>query len=158
MEKKTYSKPTISAQRFEPQEYCVPCGDGATEVTYYFMCDCEVGSYVWLETNEKAGLQAKTETNFFSREQGVWNRTDNNYDLTWASRESRWGNFSPCRQRHQVTVPAGTSIDDIFPHGYVSYYTTGRNATPVRVWTDGGTNTHVTTHLDQSSYTPHNPS
>ena len=122
------------------------------------MCDCEVGSYVWLETNGTPGLQAKTEINFFGREQGVWNRTDTDYDFTWASRESRWGNFEPCRAKHQVTVDAGTSIDDIFPLGYVSYYTTGRNATQVRVWTDGGKNTHVTTHLDSSSYTPHNPS
>lgn len=158
MEKKVYSKPIMMIETFVPQEYCAPCGDGATEVTYYFMCDANYGSYVWLETNGTPGLQAKTETNFFGREQGVWNRTDNDYDLTWASRESRWGNFSPCGEKHTVTVPKGTPIDDIFPHGYTSYYTTGRNATPVRVWTDGNTNTHVTSQLNSSEFTPHNPS
>ena len=157
LEKKNWISPRTGFQEFVPNEYCAPCGDGTTEVTYYFMCDCKVGSYVWLETNGTAGLQAKTETNF-GLEQGVWNRTDNRYDLTWASRERRWGNFRPCGERHTVTVPKGTPIDDIFPYGYTSYYNTGRNATPVRVWTDNGTNTHVTTHLDASEYTPHNPS
>ena len=156
--KKQWGKALVGVQRFVPQYCQTPCGDGTTMVTYYFMCDCEAGHYVWLETNGTPGLQAKTETNFFGREQGVWNRTDNDYDLTWASRESRWGNFQPCEERHTVTVPAGTSVDDIFPYGYTSNYTTGRNATLVRVWTDNETNTHVTTHLDSSSYTPHNPS
>ena len=156
--KKIYEKPVMLAELFVPNYFCAGCGDGTTEVTYYFMCDSEVGSYVWLETNGEAGLQAKTETNYMGRQQGVWNRTDTDYDFTWASRESRWGNFAPCGKTHKVTVPKGTPIDDIFPMGYASFYTTGRNATPVRVWTDGGTNTHTSTHLDATEYTPHNPS
>ena len=35
----------------------------------------------------------KLKTNFFGREQGVWNRTDTNYDFTWASRERQMGNL-----------------------------------------------------------------
>ena len=158
MAKKVYGKPLMFAEEFVPQEYCAPCGDGTTEVTYFFMCNANVGSYIWLETNGTPGLQAKTETNWFGRQQGIWNRTDNSYDLTWASRESNWGSFDPCRKTHTVTVAKGTPIDDVFPMGYASYYTTGRNAQQVRVWTDEGTNTHVTTQLSSSEYTPHNPS
>lgn len=156
--KKQWGKALVGVQRFVPQYCQTPCGDGTTKVTYYFMCDCESGSYVWLETNGIAGLQAKTEENWMGRQQGVWNRTDNDYDLTWASKEANWGSFEPCRKKHTVTVDKGTSIDAVFPMGYTSYYTAGRNATPVRVWTDNGTNTHVTTHLNTSEYTPHNPS
>ncbi len=155
MEKKIYERPVMQVEAFVANHYCSTCGDGPTEVTYDFKCDGEVGGYVWLETNGTPGLQAKTETNFFGREQGVWNRTDANYDFTWASRESRWGNFTPCGETHSVTVPAGTSIDNVFPQGYASYYTTGRNAMNVRVWTDSGRNTHVTTQLHEHEFTPH---
>ena len=82
MAKKVYGKPLMFAEAFIPQEYCAACGNGTTMVTYYFMCDASTGSYVWLETNGTPGLQAKTEINYMGRPQGVWNRTDYNYDFT----------------------------------------------------------------------------
>ncbi len=155
MEKKIYEKPTMQVEAFVANHYCSGCGDGPTEVTYAFKCDSRAGSYVWLETNGTPGLQAKTETNWMGRPQGVWNRTDTNYDFTWASKESNWGEFSPCNRTHSITVTKGTPIEDVFPMGYASQYTTGRNATSVRVWTANGTNTHVTTQLHESEFTPH---
>ena len=155
MTKMCWNNPAVEVQQFVPQYCQTPCGDGETMVTYYFQCDGDRGSYIWMETNGTPGLQAKTTTNIFGREQGVWNRTDNLYDFTWASRESNWGTFTPCGQTHQVTVSKGTSIDDVFPLGWESQYTTGRNASQVRIWTAGGTNTHVTAQLTTDEFTPH---
>ena len=153
--KMIWGNPELEVQKFVPQYCQTPCGDGTTMVTYHFKCDGDHGAYVWEETNGIPGLQAKTETNIFGRPQGVWNRTDSSYDFTWASRESKWGTYSPCGRTHDVTVPKGTSIDDVFPLGYESDYTSGRNASLVRIWKQGGTNTHVTSQLTTEEFTPH---
>ena len=164
MEKKTYSKPVMSAQRFEPQEYCVPCGDGATEVTYYFMCDGGFGNTpydAWLDDNPKNGsLDGEWVRNWQGRYQ--WGNGDS--WLTYYHNYSVWY-FHSCQERHEVTVPAGTNIDNIFPFGFIQQKSTnsdGHNTgavIPVRLWRgDSGSEIHATRQLNSSSFTPHNPS
>lgn len=150
MEKKNYKRPIMQIEEFVANHFIAACSEVQTMVTYDFWCNANVGEYVWFETNGKAGLQAKTDR----RGNGVWNTTDDDYDQTWASREGKWGSFGPCGHSHSVTVPKGTPIDDIFPKGYASYYSNGYNATQVRIYTDGDTNTHVTRQLNESEFTP----
>ena len=151
MEKKTYSKPVLSAQRFEPQEYCVPCGDGAEEVTYFFQCNA--GSYttwqeVYLETNGREGLQTSGSI------------------IPWRPADEYLGRYHACNETHEVKVDANTpfNIDQEFPLGYVHAATTvGTQTTyqwiPVRIWRgDDGRNLHCTTNIEESHYVPHNPS
>ncbi len=153
MEKKKYTIPVMQVEVFMANHYCSGCGD---MVTYSFKCNASVGKYVWLETNGTSGVQAKTvTTEFYGRKMGLWNRTDNRYDFTWASEEKKWGTFA-CGDTHSVTVPKGTSIDEVFPNGYASTYSTGEKATSVRIWTDNGTDTHVTTLPIELESTPHN--
>ena len=72
--------------------------------------------------------------------------------------------YHPCAQQHTVTVPKGTSIDDIFPKGYLLIehgygYGASYETIPVRIWRgEDGRNVHVTTSLQESEFTPHNPS
>ena len=56
--KRKWGKPEVGVQLFMPNEYCVPCGDGTTMVTYEFWCNAGTGDYyVWEETNGITGLQ-----------------------------------------------------------------------------------------------------
>ena len=150
MTKKVYGKPLMFAEEFVPQEYCAPCGDGATQVTYYFVCDGGIpNTYhtVYLESNGYSGLQ-----------------TSGN---PWAgTRADQWltDTYHPCAQKHTVTVPKGTAIDDIFPKGYLLVqhgYGWGASyeTIPVSIWRgENGDNVHVTTALQESEFTPHTPS
>lgn len=157
MEKKTYSKPVLSAQRFEPQEYCVPCGDGATEVTYYFMCDGGWGNThynVWLDDNPKDNqLTGRWRQNFWGSWQ--WANNDNGDSDTWLTPGQY---YHSCNKTHTVTVPKGTSVDDIFPYGFLQVKD-DRNGEviPVRLWRGDGS-IHATRTLNSTEFTPHNPS
>ena len=160
MEKKTYSKPVMSAQRFEPQEYCVPCGDGATEVTYYFMCDGGFGNThynVWLDDNPRDNqLTGRWRQNFWGSWQ--WANNDNGDSDTWLTSGDYY--YHSCNEPHTVTVPKGTNIDDIFPYGFMQEKN-NRNGEiiPVRLWRgDNNDNIHATRSLGSSEFTPHNPS
>lgn len=143
MGKKVYGKPLMFMEKFVPQEYCAPCGDGTTMVTYNFKCDAGGGSSynVYIDNGD-----------------GIFDSRDDSYI----------GNFYACRSSHSVTVPKGQSIDNIFPKGFI-----GRNelqyvgpgmfdwdyvyvTTPVRVWRgEDGNNIHCSTSLTESEYTPH---
>ena len=153
MEKKTYSKPTISAQRFEPQEYCAPCGDGATQVTYYFMCDGGWGDThynVWLDDSPKDNKL----TGRWRDGDWVNPRNGNSHD-TWLT----YGlYFHSCNKTHTVTVEKGTNIEDIFPYGFLQEkYDRNGEVIPVRLWRGDGS-IHATRTLNSSEFTPHNPS
>ena len=147
MAKKVYGKPLMFAEEFVPQEYCAPCGDGATKVTYYFVCDAGIPQTyhtVYLESNGRDGLQTGN----------IFGGND-----TWLT-----GTYHPCSEPHSVTVPKGTSIDNIFPKGYLiiehgSGWGTTYETVRVRIWRgEDGRNVHVTTTLQESEFTPHNPS
>ena len=149
--KKEWGKPLTGVQEFMPSEFCAPCGDGTTMVTYEFWCNAGTGSYyVWEETNGTTGLQT----------------SGYNHDKCWAGPSGTWGSYHPCNATHSVTVPKGTSIDDIFPYGYISKHSDGSDKTAVRLWLDrkpnpvtgNATDIHCTTKLNTSEYTPHNPS
>lgn len=166
MEKKTYSKPVLSAQRFEPQEYCAPCGDGTTMVTYYFMCDGGFGNTpydVWLDDHPQNGSRDGNWVYNYLTGRYQWSSTGDSW-LTNYRQGSVWY-FHSCQERHEVTVPEGTSIDDIFPFGFIQQKNTssdGHNTgavIPVRLWRgDNGGEIHATRQLNSSSFTPHNPS
>ncbi|MBP3713753.1 MAG: hypothetical protein J6J09_00285 [Phocaeicola sp.] len=120
-------------------------------VTYEFWCNAGTGDYyVWEETNGTPGLQT----------------SGYNHDKCWAGSGGRWWSYHPCNAAHSVTVPKGTSVDDIFPYGYISKKSNGSGSTQVRLWLDRkpnpvtgtATDIHCTTKLNTSEYTPHNPS
>ena len=149
--KRKWGKPEVGVQLFMPNEYCAPCGDGTTMVTYEFWCNAGTGDYnVWEETNGKTGLQT----------------SGYNADKCWAGLNGKWWSYHPCNQTHSVTVPKGTSVDNIFPYGYISKSDNGNNYTTVRLWLDrkpdavtgNATDIHCTTKLNESEFTPHNPS
>lgn len=140
LEKKDWISPRTGFQEFVPNEYCAPCGDGTTMVTYYFWCDAGAGDYkVWLDSNNNGELDQGIDTNI-----------------------TRNGTYSPCNESHTVTVPKGQSIDSTFPKGFMKATYMGYvygEAIPVRIWRgEDGKNVHCTTHLDESEFTPHNPS
>lgn len=143
--KKEWGKPLTSVQEFVPSEFCAPCGDGTTEVTYYFVCDGAVTGY----SNYKVYLD--------SNNNGQWDQySDTNLTQGWST-------YHPCNEPHTVTVPKGTSIDNIFPKGFMIPYNYGsldtNHVTPVRIWRgDYNDNVHCTLTLKESEFTPHNPS
>ena len=74
----------------------------------------------------------------------------------WEGYDEYLGRFHACNAEHSVTVPKGTSIDDIFPMGLISRNSYGSSTTPVRVWRgEDGNNIHCSTSLTESEYTPH---
>ena len=143
--KKFYEKPVMQVEFFVANHFCSACGDGTTEVTYYFVCDGAVGDY----SNYKVYLD--------SNNNGQWDQyRDTN--LT-----SGWSSYHPCNEPHTVTVPKGTSIDNIFPKGFMIPYNYGSmdtdNVTPVRIWRgEHNDDVHCTLALKESEFTPHNPS
>ena len=155
--KKQWTKPFVGVQEFVPQEFIAACAADEYYRVYKFWCNFNAGRYVWIETNGTPGLQSSG--NWFNN----W-ETDLRYDRTWASRRDAWGTFSPCGSYHEVSIPCDASgnpkedINEIFPAGYVNTRTSARGAQSCYVWTDGGTNTHVTQHLDVSDYEIKNPS
>lgn len=153
--KKIYEKPVMLAERFVPNHFCSACGDGATTVTYYFMCDggIQSGHYdVWIDTNKNGLLDGHNEHHSFwgyEWDEWVWDDeylTDGKY-------------FHPCEEKHSVTVPEGTSVEDIFPYGLMTTKGETSPVTAVRIWRGkDGNNVHCTTQLNSESFTPHNPS
>lgn len=148
MEKKIYEKPVMQVEFFVANHYCSGCGDGTTMVTYYFMCDAGQGNEykVWLDNGN-----------------GIFEQSRD----TQLTQSGNWFTpgtvYSPCSAKHTVTVPKGTSIDDVFPYGWIVRYDYQglhtNEATYVRIWRgDDNDDIHCTTHLDEDSYTPHNPS
>ena len=140
MEKKVYGKPLMYAEKFVPQNFVAACPPSETYVTYQFWCDAGNGS---------------TYNVYIDNGDGTFN---NNSDI-------HIGNFYACREAHSVTVPKGSSIDDIFPKGFI-----GRNewtgpweyqyvARPVRIWRgENNDNIHCTFQLSENEFTIVNPS
>ena len=153
MEKKTYSKPQMAAQRFEPQEFISACPPSETFVTYEFWCDARVTSY---------GANRRYHV-YFDNGDGVFNTSGYNADRS--AMPSNWS-YSPCMQTHSVTVPKGQSIDDVFPKGWLvplTGYGTEQTdqAVAVRIWQPNSTdyaNTHCTRQLSEDEFTIKNPS
>lgn len=150
MEKKIYERPVMQVEEFVANQYCAPCGDGETTVTYKFKCDAGGGSsyYVWLDNNIIGG---DAEGEWVEQGWGMFTSYE------WEGADEYLGRFHACSEgQHTVTVPKGTPIDDIFPLGLISRSQYGVNTTKVRVWRgEDGDNIHCSTHLDTSEYTPH---
>ena len=153
--KKQWGKALVGVQEFVPQEYIAACAADEYYRVYKFWCDFEAGNYVWLETNGTPGLQSS----------GNWTTTSSVYDHTWASQRPNWGSFSPCGGYHEVKIPCDASgnlaepVENYFPKGYVSYYkSSNRPYQECYIWTDNGTNTHVTKQLSFDDYHISNPS
>ena len=146
--KKVYEKPAMQVEAFMANHYCSTCGDGPTTVTYHFQCNAgshERWQEVYLETNGVAGFQTSG---------NIW---------TWTPADEYLGGYHACDEIHDVTLSADEpfNIDAVFPRGYLhAYDSEGGQSTQrwieVRVWRgDDGRNVHCTTHVDESSYTPH---
>ena len=152
--KRKWGKPGLDVQVFMPNEYCAPCGDGTTQVTYYFMCDGGYASMqydVWIDTNKNGKLDGHY---VHHSGHGGWD------EWVWDDEYLTEGHyFHPCDEKHTVTVPEGTNVDDIFPYGLMTPKGWTSPVTPVRIWRGKNSdNVHCTTQLNSSSFTPHNPS
>ena len=127
MEKMTWTRPMATVEQFMPNEYIAACGDSGTH--YKFVCNATSliisGGYVWLETNGVDGLQQESTG-------GVPADT---YRST----------YSACSKTHVA------SQHDEYLDGYLVSYLLPY-ARPVKVWTDGGTNTHCTTTIDMTDW------
>lgn len=164
MEKKIYERPVMQVEFFVANHFCSSCGDGATEVTYYFMCDGGFGDTpydAWLDDNPQNG---SLDGNWVRNWQGRYQWGSGDSWLTYYHQSSVWY-FHSCGKPHTVTVPEGTSIDDIFPYGFIQQKNTssdGHNigdVIPVRLWRgDKGNEIHATRTLNSESFTPHYPS
>ena len=154
--KRKWGKPGLDVQVFMPNEYCAPCGDGTTQVTYYFMCDGGLGNShydVWLDDNPKDNvLTGKWK---YSSGEIIWGSNDQGFSDTWLTSGKY---YHSCKKAHTVTVSKGTSVDDIFPYGFLQVkYDYGGDVIPVRLWRGDGS-IHATRTLNSSEFTPHNPS
>ena len=155
MEKKIYSKPFMVKEQFVPQDYVAACGPDSQFVTYLFECNGTSNSStngydVYLEDNGRAGLQIVLGGGVFGDKK-----------LTgWLLLPTTW--YSPCHKTHQVTVPKGTNIDDIFIPGYIVHSGATdldkNDVVDVRVWTDNNTNIHTTRTLNSTEFVVKNPS
>ena len=129
MEKRVWENPLTMVQQFVPNEYVAACGD--QNLVYKFKCD--------------AGGGAKGDV-----------YTDDGTNLT-----PGW-----LRYYHACSATHEASTKDDFISGY--YVQNGGNDTtgywtlfggwkeyekvPVIIWTDGGTDVHCTTNLNQDSW------
>ena len=160
MERKEYSKPFMFVEQFVPNRYVAGCAPDEMYRIYHFECDATYGQYVYIETNGTAGLQVSG--NWISNPSSY--APGGPYDQTWASSRSHWGTFSACHQTHDVRIevnPDGSLKEDIntyFPKGYINTRQRASGAQDCYVWTENGTNTHVTNHLDFNDFDIHNPS
>jgi len=129
MKKKTYSKPTLAAQKFEPQEYCASCEHSESGAgMYLFECNAPAG-YLYLDDNGIDGLQR----NGYNADRYV-------------------GNYHPCNIKHEA------STTDEFRKGYIYSYSSG-TTTEVIVWLERqwsilgpSYDGHATTELDQDKW------
>ncbi|MBO7552853.1 MAG: hypothetical protein J6T82_02335 [Bacteroidaceae bacterium] len=154
--KKEWGKPLTGVQEFAPQEFIAACDNTGATQTYYFMCDGGISNQhydVILDTN-------KNHTN-----DGYWVRNWNgSYTLNPGGDELLTYStlyYHPCGTTHVVTVPYGTSVEAIFPYGWIQTKNSHSNTnwTPVRIWRgDDGNNIHCTTNLRSEDFIPHNPS
>lgn len=159
--KRNWGKPGLDVQVFLPNEFCAPCGDGATEVTYYFMCDGGFGQThynVWLDNNPKDNLlTGRWWSNPYSGST-TWGNNDQGVHDTWLTSGTYY--YHSCQETHTVTVPKGTSVENIFPYGFIQVKSNhNAEVIPVRIWRgDNNDDIHCTRTLNSSEFTPHNPS
>jgi hypothetical protein len=141
--KKEWGKPLTSVQEFVPQEFIAACAADEDYVTYEFWCDAGRGEYkVWLDSN--------TNDQYDGGDQSITIGTT----------------YHPCQETHSVTVPKGTSIDNVFPKGFIrAYLDLGIGGfaygdyIPVRIWRgNNNDNVHCTTQLHESQFHISNPS
>ena len=129
--KKAFAMPKIVVEQFVPNEYVAACGD-ENEV-YLFECDAGGGAYgnVWQETNGVAGLQL-TPLN-------PSGKPDTN--LT----EGLLVSYHACGRTHEA--PTGADFYDgyFIPQGSFE-------GTPVKIWTEGGSNVHATEKINISTW------
>lgn len=160
LEKKDWISPRTGFQEFVPQEFIAACDQSGATQTYYFMCDggYQSGKYdVVMDSNGNQTLEGVWRWNS-AWQTYQWGYSDNGDrdNLLTAGKY-----FHPCNEKHTVTVPYGTSVEDIFPHGWMQTKDSHSNTnwTAVRIWRgDNNDNIHCTTNLRSEDFIPHNPS
>ena len=154
MEKKIYNKPFLMSEKFVPQDYVAACSPDSEFVTYLFECNgvsnsSSNGYDIYLETNGRDDLQIVLGGGLFGDDKLTGFLL---FPTTW---------YHPCGKNHSVTVPKGTSVDDIFKHGYIVHSgATDLNKGDrlrVRVWTGDG-DIHTTNTLSSEEFAVKNPS
>lgn len=129
---RSYKRPTMTVERFVPNEYVAACGD--ENKVYKFKCDAGgwigQGGNVYLETNGEPGLQI----------------IDRNPDQCLT--KGLWNGYTPCGETHEA------SVNDDFLKGYFLPF--GQElfrAVDVMVWRGpNNNNVHVTRNLRQEEW------
>ena len=124
MERKVWRRPRTEVQKFEANEYVAACHDWNT--VYKFKCDAGGGASgnVYQDTNGNG-----------------------EYDFLVDKELTGWilQSYHACGKEHEAPT------DDEFFHGFYRPFGT-LNYQQVIIWTDGGTNIHCTTNLNQDSW------
>ena len=122
---KNYVRPEMMIETFMADEFVSACDDKG--VTYTFVCNG--GQYgksydVWIDDGD-----------------GVFNSRKDDKLTSWLS-------YGPCGKDHQVTVPRGTSVSNVFQEGWMRPYNNANaDVEKVIVWTNNSTNCHCSANL-----------
>ncbi|OLR59179.1 hypothetical protein BHF70_05800 [Anaerostipes sp. 494a] len=133
--KKVYQHPQVVVEEFAPNEYVAACGESGT--TYLFNCNAGGGAKGDVYTNDGQNLTQGTRSYYHAcskkHEASSTEEFINGYYIQ---------NGGNDKKTHTV-------VDSYFPfQSHEESYPT----IPVIIWTDGGTNVHATTDLDQNSW------
>lgn len=125
MEKKrVYRKPVMESETFVPQTYIAACGDSG--VVYKFKCDAGggVSGNVYVDSNHNG-----------------------EYDFLIDKELTGWilSTYHACGETHEAPKT------DEFLDGFYRAFGT-LNYQKVKIWTDGGTNIHCTTNLNEDTW------
>lgn len=128
MERRTWTRPLTEVQKFEANEYVAACGDSG--VVYNFECN--------------AGSRWNSYNVYFDDGRPL---ASSNGNEEW---HAQFTGYHPCGVTHEAESNSG------FYDGYMYRQNGWGNNTGDRIdvviWTDGGTDVHCTTNLDQDSW------
>ena len=145
MEKRIWTRPEKTEVAFAANDYVAACGDRGTE--YLFKCDAGGGKlgYVWVEDNEKDGLQSGS---------GYWEGTPGGGGSPNDEYDDFLNSYYACGKEHVANA------EDDFLNGYYlekDKWNDGNfnllDAIKVIIWRGtSGNNVHCTTELDKNNW------
>lgn len=144
MEKKTYSKPVLSAQRFEPQEFVASCEHSESGAgNYLFDCD--------------AGISGGYAHGMIYRESYGSPDTFNYTTTLWGGvnvRETEINGFHACHQKHESPTTDEYTLGWFVPCEWNGVYHYGYQydrAFKVIIWQGDG-DLHCTENLNRETW------
>lgn len=128
--RKNYVKPALISEEFVPQTYCAACEHTSSGAGMYLF-ECNAG-------------YKNNDYNVYYADGSPLATSDNDY------RNAKYFGYTPCGEKHEA------STSDDFPKGYMykqDYWgqDTGSKI-EVIIWTEGDTDVHCTTNLNQETW------